>query len=84
MKELEETAFMQDGVLPPPAELKRIALRREDLSDRLLAPFQGLAHLNDMLADVIARQRSSFGADTPKACPADQEDDTDAPPDPDD
>ena len=84
VKELEETAFMQDGVLPPPREHTKIAIRREDLSDRLLAPFQGLADLNDVLADAIARRRSSFGADSSKACPADQEDDIDAPPDLDD
>jgi hypothetical protein len=72
VKELEETAFMLDGVLPPPTEHKRAAIRREDLNDRLLAPFQGLADLNDLLADVIASQRSSFGADSSKACPADE------------
>ena len=45
-----------------------------------LAPFHGLADLQDLLADVIARQRSSFGS---KACPATEEDDLNAPPDPD-
>ena len=81
VKELQETGFMQDGELPPPAEQNRIARRREDLSERLLAPFQGLAHLDDLLADVIEKQRSSFGSTD---CPAtEEEDDLDAPPDPD-
>ena len=72
------------GELPPPRESRKVALRREDLSDRLLAPFQGLAHLDDLLADVIACQRSYFGARSSKECPADdQENDIDAPPDPD-
>ena len=70
VKELEETAFMWYGELPPPTEHKRVAIRREDLSDTLLAPFEGLADLDDVLADVIAFQRSSFGAVDSKACPA--------------
>ena len=71
--------FMQNGELPPPAEHRKVAIRREDLSDRLLAPFEGLAHLQDLLADVIARQRSSFGS-TP-CLATEEEDDLDAPPD---
>ena len=82
VKDLEETAFMQDGELPPPTEHKRVAIHREDLNDRLLAPLQGLAHLDDLLADVIGLQRTSFGKASSKACPADdQGDDIDAPPD---
>ena len=68
VKELEETAFMWDGELPPPSEPTRVAIRREDLSDRLFSPFEGLADLDDVLADVITRQRSSFGAVDSKAC----------------
>lgn len=84
VKELEETAFMWNGELPPPTEHTRVAIRREDLSDRLFAPFERLADLDDVLADVITRQRSSFGAVDLKACPAnDEEDDMDVPPDPD-
>ena len=84
VKELEETAFIWDGELPPPSEPTRVAIRREDLSERLFSPFEGLADLDDVLADVITRQRSSFGAVDSKACPAkDEEDDMDVPPDPD-
>jgi len=84
VKELEETAFMQDGELPPPTEHKRVAIHRDDVSDRLLVPFQGFAHLDALLADLIARQRFSFGSHSSKACSAnDQEDDIDTPPDPD-
>ena len=81
LKELQETGFMQNEELPPPAEQNRVAIRREDLRDRILAPYEGLAHLDDLLADVIEKQRSSFGS---RACPAtEQEADLDAPPDPD-
>ena len=62
---------MLDGELPPPTEHKRVATRREDLSVRLLAPPQGIARLDDLLADVIARQRTSFGANNSRAFPAD-------------
>ena len=47
-----------------------------------MAPFQGLAHLADLLGDVVARQRSSFGADGSKASLVNgMVDDADAPPD---
>ena len=83
VKELEEIAFMHDGELPPPTDRKKVEIRREDLSDRLLTPFQGLAHLDDLLTDVIARQRTTFGAESSKACPANNpEGDTDVPPEP--
>ena len=83
VKELEEIAFMHDGELPPPTDRKKVEIRREDLSDRFLTPFQGLAHLDDLLTDVIARQRTTFGAESSKACPANNpEGDTDVPPEP--
>ena len=83
VKELEDIAFMQDRELPPPKEHLKVAKRKERLSERLLAPFQGLAHLDDLLGDVVARQRSSFGADGSKASLVNEmEDDADAPPDP--
>ena len=72
---------MKDEELPPPAEQNRIAIRREDLRDRLVAPYEALAHLEDILLDVIKKQRSTFGS---KDCPATEEGpDLDAPPDPD-
>ena len=75
VKDLEETALMQSGDLPPPTDSRKVAIRREDLNDRLMAPFQDLVHLDDLLADVIDIQRTSFGSkDLPKACPADQVD----------
>ena len=81
LKELQETGFMQHGALPAPAEQTRAEKRREDLRHRILAPYEGLAHLDDLLADVIEKQRSSFGS---KDSPAtEQESDLDAPPDPD-
>ena len=81
LKELQETGFMQHEGLPPPADQTRVAMRREDLLHRILAPYEGLAHLNDVLADVIDKQRSTFGS---KACPAaEQEADPDVPLDPD-
>ena len=82
VKELEETAFIWDGELPPPTEHKKVAIRREVLNDRLLAPFQGLAHLDDLLADVIGKQKKTFGKASLETCPEDdQEDDIDVPPD---
>ena len=73
---------MWDGELPPPTEHKKTAIRREVLNDRLLAPFQGLAHLDDLLANVIGKQRKTFGKASLETCPEDdQEDDIDVPPD---
>lgn len=90
VKELEEIAFMQQGVLPPPKdggkEQQKLVLRREDLGDRLLSPFQSLANLDHLLEHVIDAQRKTFASTgSPNACPADDDDeiDPDAPPDPD-
>ena len=81
VKELQVTGFMQNEELPPPAEETGIATRREYLTDRLLAPYEALVHVEAFLPDVIERQRSTFGS---KKCPADEEEiDMDAPPDPD-
>ena len=72
---------MSDGELPAN---QKMAIRREDLRSRLQAPFQGLAHLHDLLADVLARQKSSFSAANSKICPQEEEEgDLDVPPDPD-
>ena len=48
LKELQETGFMSNEELPPPAENNQIAIRREDLRDRIFAPYEGLAHLDDL------------------------------------
>ena len=81
LEELQETGFMQHEGLPPQADQTRVAMRREDLLYGILAPYEGLAHLNDVLAAVIDRQGSTFGS---KACPAaEQEADPDVPLDPD-
>ena len=75
---------MQNSGLPPPTDQKMLAIRREDLNDQIQAPFQELAHLDDLLTDVIARQRSSFATKSTTSGQADdQNDDIDAPPDPD-
>ena len=67
--------------LPPQADQTRAAMRREDLLYGILAPYEGLARPNDVLAAVIDRQGSTFGS---KACPAaEQEADPDVPLDPD-
>ena len=81
LKELQETGFMKNEELPAPTEQNRIAIRREDLHDRLVAPYEALAYLEDILLEVINKQRSTFGS---KVCPATEEaSDLDAPPDPD-
>ena len=75
---------MQNSGLPPPTDQKMLAIRREDMNDQIQAPFQELAHLDDLLTDVIARQRSSFATKSTTSGQADdQNDDADAPPDPD-
>ena len=53
VRELEETAFMQAGELPPPTDSRKVAIRREDLNDRLIAPFRDLMHVDDLLTKVI-------------------------------
>ena len=59
-------------------------IRREDLSDRFLTPLEELADLDDVFAEPIAIQMFTFGPEGLKACFAsEQEDDIDAPVDPD-
>ena len=54
------------------------------MKERLLASFQDRVLLDDLLTDVLKKQRESFGKNCPKACPADDsDDDAEAPPDPD-
>ena len=73
---------MQNEALPPPADQKGRDKRQEELKGQIIDPFENLAHLEGLaLVHVIETQRSTFGS---KVCPAnEEEDDLDAPPDPD-
>ena len=74
---------MQDGQLPVPVDGRQVQLRREHLDERLVTPYQGLSDVDDLLEDLIQRQRSRFGTTSSKNVPmSDDEDDKDAPPDP--
>ena len=72
---------MWDGELPPPNEQRRIQIRREALSDKLLAPFAGLADLDaEDVENAITLQRTFFATENSKPSLAnDEEGDMDVP-----